>query len=276
MAAALEHVEPQSEQVDGSDYLALSLPAYEGPLELLLDLIRKHEVDILDIPIALITAEYLKHIEEMERLDIELSAEWLEMASMLVLIKSKMLLPKIVEVVEDEDGPDPRAELVARIIEYQKYKQAAEALDERPVLERDVFNHPSKVAYFKELVGPPELKSASVTDLMSAIQRIISRSKKRGEWVLDMNSQKLTLRSVMLDVASILDSKPKVAFEELFEGFEITRDRVITTFLALLEMTKLKIVKIMQTHLEDEPTLYVERAVVDIAEFELELELDFQ
>ncbi len=272
MAAAVEKKIEKQEESQGSIYLPISLPDYEGPLELLLDLIRKHEIDIMDIPISLITAEYLRHIEAMEKLDIELSAEWLEMASMLVLIKSKMLLPKIVEVVEDEDGPDPRAELVARILEYQKYKQAAEALDERPVLDRDVFNHASKVSFFKELVGPPDLKKASVTDLMSAIQRIISRSKKRGEWVLDMSSQKLSLRSVMLDVTTILNKKPKVTFEELFSAFEITRERVITTFLALLELTKMKIIKIMQTQLESEPTLYVERAIADAAEFELELD----
>lgn len=271
MTAAAKIIETPE---DLTDRLSLSLAVYEGPLDLLLDLIRKHAIDILDIPIALITAEYLNHMDTMKNLSIEVTGEWLEMASMLVLIKSKMLLPKIIVEEEDEDGPDPRAELVARILEYQKYKQAAEALNERPVLDRDVFNHPSKVAYFKSLVGPPELRQASVTDLMSAIQRIISRSKQRGEWVLDMSSQKLTLRSVMLDVAEILNHKPKVSFEELFEGFEVTRERVITTFLALLEMTKMKIVKIMQTHLENEPTLYVERAIVDISE--IALELDFE
>lgn len=248
------------------------LTTYEGPLDLLLDLIRKHEVDIFDIPISKITDEFLAYIEAMEFLDLNLGGEWLEMAAMLVYIKSKMLLPKP-EVEEDEDGPDPREELVKRLLEYQKYKAAAEALDDRDLLSRDVFVHPPRASDYVEMLGPPPLKDASLQDLVRALQRVVKKSKTDGTWVYEVNSQKLTLRSVIADVAEILQRRPRVTFDQLFEGVELSRHRIITTFLALLEMTRMKMVKLFQAKLDGDE-LFVERAVVDITELAQELELE--
>lgn len=248
------------------------LPSYEGPLDLLLELIRKHEVDIFDIPIAMITDEYLSYMKAMEVLDLGLGGEWLEMAAMLVYIKSKMLLPKE-EEPDDEDGPDPREELVRRLLEYQKYKGAADALDERPMLSRDVFTHAPRTAQFTDMLGPPPLRDASISDLVQALKRVVEKSQDEGTWVYEVNSQKLTLRSVILHVAETLSHTPRVDFSELFDGVEVSRHRIITTFLALLEMTRLKMVKLFQSKLKGD-RLFVERAVIDIVEVSQELELE--
>ena len=154
----------QSIAVDSSG-LSLKLDAYEGPLDLLLELIRKHEVDIFDIPIATITDEFLAFMHATEALDLSLGGEWLETAAMLVYIKSKLLLPKP-KVEEDDEGPDPREELVQRLLEYQKYKAAAGALGERPQLSRDVFTHAPRSADFVDMLGPAPLKEASLDDLV--------------------------------------------------------------------------------------------------------------
>lgn len=248
------------------------LPTYEGPLDLLLELIRKHEVDIFDIPIAMVTEEFLAYMEAMQVLDLGLGGEWLEMAAMLVYIKSKMLLPKE-EEPDDEEGPDPREELVRRLLEYQKYKAAADALDERPVLSRDVFTHAPRQADFHEMLGPPPIRDASISDLVKALKRVVDKSKDEGTWVYEVNSQKLTLRSVILHVAEALADSPRVDFEELFEGVDVSRHRIITTFLALLEMTRLKMVKLFQSRLKGD-RLFVERAVIDIVDVSQELELE--
>ncbi len=252
--------------------LLVKVPVYEGPMDLLLDLIRTHEVDIFDIPISLITKEFLAYIDTLRELDLEVGGEWLEMAATLVYIKSRLLLPKK-QTDEEIDGPDPREELVRRLLEYQKFKAAAEALDDRPMLERDVFKHPMRSDEWASKVGPPELREASITDLMSALQRVIKRSQSQGEWVYELDSQKLTLRSVIIDIARTLAERPRVAFDDLFEGHELTRNRIVTTFLALLEMTKLKMLKLFQARLDEDQTLWVERAVVDIVDVSQELEL---
>jgi len=253
--------------------LQVKLEAFEGPLDLLLELIRKHEVDIFDIPIALITQEYLRFLHEAESINIEVGGEWLELAALLIFIKSRMLLPQPEVEQDDMEGPDPREELVQRLIEYQKYKLAAASLDERPVLERDVFTHAERSAEFAPLLGPPPLKEASVTELMDALKKLIERTKTEGNWVYEVNSQKLTLRSVILDIASLLAKTPRLPFEALFEGHTIDRGRVITTFLALLEMTRLKMIKLFQSKLQGDQ-LWIERCVVDILEVTQELELE--
>jgi len=252
--------------------LSYRLPSYEGPLDLLLDLIRRHEVDIFDIPVARITDEFLAYMHAMEIFDLNLGGEWLEMAAMLVYIKSKLLLPRPV-APEDEDGPDPREELVERLLEYQKYKAAAGALDGRPQLSRDVFTHAPRAGEYAELIGPPPLKEASLDDLVRALERIVQKSKADGTWVYEMNSQKLTMRSVILDIAMILAERPRVEFDELFENIELSRLRIITTFLALLEMSKLEMIKLFQSRLQGD-RLFVERAVLDIVEVSQELEFE--
>jgi segregation and condensation protein A len=247
----------------------LHFSTFEGPLDLLLELVRKREVDIFDIPIADITEEYLSVMESMRSLDLELGGEWVETAAWLVLIKSRMLLPKPVE--EDEDGPDPREELIQRLLEYERYKYAARQLNERPVLDRDVFTHPSKANKFLPMLGPPPLAGATVVDLVSALRRIVARSKNRGEWVIETSTERLNLRAVIAEIAEVLADRPRIQFDDLFEGRPLDRHRIVTTFLALLEMTRLHMVSLMQNRLDD-GHIYIQRTVVDIVEISQQLD----
>ncbi|QDG49921.1 hypothetical protein FIV42_03930 [Persicimonas caeni] len=251
--------------------LAVRLDAFEGPMDLLLELIKKHEVDIFDIPIAMLTEEYLRYVEHMEALDLHVGGEWLEMAANLIYIKSKMLLP-VEEDDDEDDGPDPRAELVRRLIEHQKYQLIAAKLDERPKLDHDVFTHRPQAREFRKEVGPPKLKEAGLNDLVSAVKRLVEQNKDNADWVVELSRETLTLRSVMLDVATLLQDQPRVTFEELFAHHDFTRYRVVTTFLALLEMTKRKIVKLMQSRIGEEQ-LYIERSVINILEVSQTLDL---
>ncbi|MFP4597550.1 MAG: segregation and condensation protein A [Persicimonas sp.] len=262
---------PQQAAPDVPEELAVRLESFEGPLDLLLELIRKHEVDIFDIPIALITEEYLGYVERMEKLDLHVGGEWLEMAATLIYIKSKMLLPDD-ETDDEEDGPDPREELVRRLIEYQKYKLIAGKLDALPKLDHDVFTHRPQAEEFEKLTGPPELREAGLGDLVSAIRRLVDKGEDNADWVVEMSREQLTLRSVMLDIATLLQDCPRVTFEALFAEHEFTRYRVVTTFLALLEMTKRKIIKLMQSRIDGDH-LYIERAVIDIVEVSQSLDL---
>jgi segregation and condensation protein A len=271
---APELTDEQKQKLEKTPHeLAVRLDAFEGPMDLLLELIRKHEIDIFDIPIALITEEYLAYIDTLEELDLEVGGEWLEMAATLIYIKSRMLLPPDEDEDEDEQGPDPREELVRRLVEYQKYKLIAGKLDEMPQLERDVFRHPDRHAReFRKMTGPPPLRDAGIGDLMGAIKRLISKHEDDTDWVFDMTREELTLRSVMVDIAELLEDNPRVTFEQLFEDFEFSRYRVVTTFLALLEMTKRHIVRLLQAKLDDN-RLYIERATINIVEVSQSLDL---
>ncbi|MBA2663653.1 MAG: segregation/condensation protein A [Bradymonadaceae bacterium] len=252
--------------------LQLDLPAFSGPIDLLLELIRKHELDIFDIPIALITTEYLAYVDAMPTLDLQTGGEWLEMAATLVHIKSKMLLPPDPTTEEEPDGPDPREELVQRLIEYQMYKLMAEKLDDRPQLARDVFAAPSRAAQYLLDVGPPTLREATIEDLVKALQRVIQRHENKPNWVYEITREKLTLRHLILEIAALLRDTPRLPFEALFENTELSRHRVVTTFLALLEMTRLKMIKLFQARLTED-VLYIERSVIDIVEISQSLEL---
>ncbi|RAL22787.1 segregation/condensation protein A [Lujinxingia litoralis] len=252
--------------------LNLDLPTYQGPMDLLLDLIREHEVDIFDIPIALITAEYLRYLDQLQALDLTVGGEWLEMAATLVYIKSRTLLPPDPEEHDDELGPDPREELVRRLIEYQVFKWAAEQLDDRPQLQRDFFLPAPRAQEERQQVGPPKLREADISDLVAALRRVIEKQREEPHWAYEITREKLTLRGMILDISTILRDEPRIPFESLFGESRITRHRVVTTFLALLEMTKLRMIKLFQQRLGGPDTLIIERAVIDIVEVSQTLE----
>ena len=254
--------------------LRLDLPAYQGPMELLLDLIKRHEIDIFDIPIVLITRRYLSYVDRINELDLQVGGEWLEMATTLVHIKSKMLLPAQ-DDDDDEEGPDPRDELVRRLIEYEMFQWAADQLDERPQLKRDFFMAAPKARDEREAVGPPKLRQASLFDLVDALKRVIDDQEEEPEWVYEITREELTLRGVILEVASKLADQPRIEFRELFDGVTITRHRVVTTFLAILEMTRMDMLQIFQPRLDDysDARIIIERAVIDIVDVSQNLEL---
>jgi len=236
----------------------LELPGFEGPLDLLLFLIRKHELDILDLPIAFICEKYAEYITLMEHLNLDVASEYLVMAATLAHIKSKELLPRVPEEQDDddEDEVDPRAELIRRLLEYQKYKRAAEQLGAFGVAGRDVF--PRGIPAPKA-EGPAPLAEISVFKLIDAFQRIVKR--REGEISLEVDAERVTIQERMSQITEALQQRERLSFEELFEGYATTYDLVVT-FLALLEMAKSRLTRIYQS--EPEGPIYLEARVLKV------------
>ncbi|HZZ84498.1 MAG TPA: segregation/condensation protein A [Anaeromyxobacteraceae bacterium] len=233
-------------------------PPFEGPLDLLLHLVKEHQLDLFDIPIARITEGYLATLERLRELDIDIAGEFLHMAAQLMLMKSKLLLPRT-EVaedapLEDQSGVDPRAELVRRLLEYQKYKAAGEDLGERDVLERDVFTRKVRLPPPEAPEGPEGLADISVFKLIQALDRALKNA--RPEFGHEVVTDRLSITDAISRVADLLRGRRSATFSELLEGGEgeapRTRSAIIATFLALLEMAKLKLIRIYQAAFEEE------------------------
>lgn len=220
--------------------------AFEGPLDLLLHLCQKHELDILDIPIGFITEKYLEYIAVMQLVDLDLASEYLVMAATLAHIKSKMLLPAPPPGQEDDltaEEEDPREALIRRLLEYQKYKKAAEDLAARGVVGRDIFFRGTPI---EEAVhtGLPPLKQVPLYSLVEAFQGVLSKSKVKLSH--DIVHERITLTDRINELVDVLRVRKRVVFEELF-GDLVTRFDLVITFLALLEMTKLRMTRLFQT-----------------------------
>jgi segregation and condensation protein A len=218
----------------------VQLEIFEGPLDLLLHLIKKNEVSITDIPIATITEQYLGALELMQTLNLDVAGEFLVMAATLIHIKSRILLPAGVEEEEEEEGADPRDELVRRLLEYQRYKDAAAELEQREVLSRDVFVRASTPV---EEAGPREFREISVFELLGALKRVIDRLPKDS--FHDVILEKITVREKMTLLLDKLHSQGRVLFEALFDDVK-SRMEVVVTFLAMLELVKVRAIRIFQ------------------------------
>lgn len=220
----------------------VKLPTFEGPLDLLLHLIEEHELNVMDIPIAFVAKKYVEYITLMEELNIDIASEYLVMAATLTHIKSKMLLPVVPTDQEDESESelDPRAELVRRLLEYQKYKHAAEQLSSNPVLGRDVF---LRGVPAPNVEGVAPLAGLSLFKLLDAFQGVLSRAKNVVDHQIDFERFSITDR--INELSEMLKSRGKVLFEELFEGHRGRAD-LIVTFLAILEMTRLRLTRVEQ------------------------------
>jgi segregation and condensation protein A len=218
--------------------LEVFLEAFEGPLDLLLYLIRKENLDIIDIPVADITRQYVEYIELMQEMQLELAGEYLVMSAMLAEIKSRMLLPRPAGIEEDED--DPRAELIRRLQEYERYKQAAEDLDVLPRLGRDVFQASAVPPEQKVVRMPAEVE---LQDLIAAFQEVMQRASMYAHHHVQMEA--LSVRERMSIVLSKVDSTHFTSFSELFTPEE-GRMGVVVTFLAILELVKESLLELTQ------------------------------
>jgi segregation and condensation protein A len=218
----------------------VQLEMFEGPLDLLLHLIKKNEVSITDIPIAAITEQYLATLDIMQTLNLDVAGEFLVMAATLIHIKSRMLLPAGIDEEEEEEGVDPRDELVRRLLEYQRYKDAAAELEQREVLTRDVFVRAS--APFEE-AGPREFREVSVFELLGALKRVIDRLPK--DIVHEVTLEKVTVREKMTLLLDRLHREGRVLFEAMFDAVK-SRMEVVATFLAMLELVKVRAIRIFQ------------------------------
>ena len=215
---------------------------FEGPLDLLLHLIKKSEINIYDIPIHLIAQQYLTYIEAMEELNLTVAGEFLVMAATLLQIKSKMLLPVDETVADEEDGPDPREELVRRLLEYKKFKEAARQLDEHERLWREIYSRePSQASQLES--DESLLEEVGLFDLVDALQGVLDRNP--GKKLLEIVPDNLTVRERMNAILEMLEGRESVSFVELFER-SCHRLVIIVTFLALLELMRLRTARVFQ------------------------------
>lgn len=216
------------------DY-AVKIDAFEGPLDLLLHLIKESKVDIWDIKIVDITDQYLNYIKSMESLNLNIASEYLVMASELMEMKSKMLLPRYQEENEEEEI-DPREQLINRLIEYQKYKDMTKSFKELEEVRHEFYTKAPES--LKEYVDQDTIISSDVTldDLMSAFEKFLKRKKLEKPLSTTVTKKEITVEERRTSIRKILKEKKKVDFFELFE--EVTNEYVVVTFLAVLEMAK--------------------------------------
>jgi segregation and condensation protein A len=218
----------------------VKLPIFEGPLDLLLHLIKRNEVQVTDIPIATITDQYLAMLEELPELNLDGAGEYLVMASTLIFIKSRMLLPA---TAEDEPEDDPRAELVQQLVEYQRFREVAVALNERPVLARDVFAAPGETVEARDPNEGPPVRDATLGDLLTALRDVLKRL--RPPHVHEVGRQEFTVRQAVETILARFALAEEVEFAHLFAD-DAHRGEVIVTFLALLELIRLRVVRARQ------------------------------
>ena len=217
----------------------VKLQQFEGPLDLLLHLIKQFEIDIYDIPMAEITRQYMHYIQEMQEIELNIASEYLVMASTLVSIKSKMLLPK--PEIDEESGEyeeDPREELMQRLIEYRKFKEAAVQLKEKEEEANHTYTRPPVV--FNDLIieKPPTVKGdLSVYDMLVALGKMFERKKWREPLDTKIERAEISIEERMFDVLQLVkESRTGIAFDDLFPT--PTRSHIVVTFLALLELMK--------------------------------------
>ncbi len=223
----------------------VKLEIFEGPLDLLLHLIHKSEVDIFDIPIATITDQYLEYIEIMRALNLNIAGDFLVMASTLTHIKSKMLLPQS----KDDDEEDPALEILRPLLEYMQYKEAAGELSERDLLNRDVFSHQIPPDIQKQAKEEDPQLDINLFQLMDAFKRIVEEQLPGAK--IEVHLEKWSVKDKMEIIINLLKEKGKTFFHEVFSG-DRNISEFIVTFLALLELAHLGLIKVFQpTHTSD-------------------------
>ncbi|WP_152207242.1 segregation and condensation protein A [Marinobacter changyiensis] len=220
------------------DALAVFLETFEGPLDLLLYLIRRHNMDILDIDVSEITRQYMDYIGAVETMRFELAAEYLVMAATLAEIKSRMLLPR--QAADDEEDLDPRAELIRRLQQYERFKQAAEDIDSLPRLERDTFTGSAALPTLATTQAPPDV---DFREMLLALQGVLQRADLFTSHHVER--ERLSTRERMSSILAALSDDHFVSFESLFT-VEEGRLGVVVTFIATLELIKEQLIEIVQ------------------------------
>ena len=230
--------------------LQVFLDAFEGPLDLLLYLIRKQNLDILDIPIADITEQYVDYINLMKELELELAGEYLLMAAMLAEIKSRLLLP-IFEEIEDEE--DPRAELVRRLLEYERYRKVSEEINELDRVERDIYPSSVETAQFEQPLVLPDIQ---LKELVISFQEVLKKAEMFS--TLHFTKEPLSVKERMIKILEKIENEDFVRFEDLFDLKE-QKIGLVVTFLAILELMKELLIEIVQA--EEFGTIHVKTLI---------------
>lgn len=221
----------------------INIPLYQGPLDLLLDLIKKQEMNIHDIQIAKITSQYLEYLHKLEELNVDVSADFIYMAATLIYIKSKMLLPPDPLASPEEQAADPRADLVQRLVEHEKFKNAAQLLYQKQQIEENVWSKPDKSLYHDE--GTEGELVVSMVDLVRVFQQVLERRKEVSR--IELQHEQFTVAQTMAQLrAQILASDENAV--NLIRFFEAcpSRHAMIVAFLAVLEMVKMQAISMVQ------------------------------
>ena len=252
---------PHAQLVIATDQAAplLKLQSYEGPLDLLLDLIRKQKINICDIPIAQITSQYLQYLRLIEEMNIDAAGEFIFMAATLIHIKSRMLLPPD-PTAPPEEQEDPRADLVHRLLEHEQFKNAAQMLQSKRVVEEATWSQPG-IGEFLEAEDEPGL-AVSIFDLIAAFREIIERAKERPS--LEVQREEVTVAEMIEHVKQVLlMRRPPVDLEDLMAGY-VARKALIALILALLEMVRLHAILLRQKELFGPVTIHRHRRFEEI------------
>jgi segregation and condensation protein A len=220
----------------------ITIPMYEGPLDLLLDLIKKQEMNIHDIPIAKITSQYLEYLHKLDELSVDVSADFIYMAATLIYIKSKMLLPPD-PLAGPEDQVDPRADLVHRLVEHEKYKNAAQLLYQKQQIEENVWSKPDKSLYQDE--GTESELVVSLVDLIKVFQQVLERKKEISR--IELQHEQFSVAQMMAQLRGqiLASDSNSVNLIQFFEACP-SRHAMIVAFLAVLEMVKLQAIAMVQ------------------------------
>jgi segregation and condensation protein A len=235
----------------------IKLEIFEGPMDLLLHLIKKHELDIYSIPIALITQQYLEYIDLMKSLDMEIAGEFLVMASTLTHIKSKMMLPPSENADSEDEGLDPRAELIRRLLEYKSFKDAALSLEDKEATWSKVYTRSADTSPDLPSDDEPMLFDFHLFDLLAALKDVMARVPDAG---FEITSETVSITEKISRILSRLETVDSMLFADLFEG-NTSKAQVIGTFLALLELVKTRVIKAFQV--EQFGAIRIMKAVTD-------------
>jgi segregation and condensation protein A len=222
------------------------LDIFEGPLDLLLYLIKKNEVDIYAIPIAVITDQYLEYLDLMKALNLDVVGEFLVMAATLTAIKSRMLLPPSEDEEEGDEGIDPRAELMEHLLEYQRYKEAAHQLKDRELLEKDIFTRIQSEEQSLQVDKDTAVIEVNLFDLVDALRKVIERKDLAGDF-MEVTVEKISVKDKMVEILEKLKENQQITFQSLFDEIT-TKYEIIVAFLSILELMRLRAVKVFQVH----------------------------
>ena len=231
------------------DGYCVALPEFEGPLDLLLHLVKRHELDIFNVPVSFITEKYLEYLDLMRSVNLDVAGEYLLMAATLALIKSRELLPREEEEEDEEsleDGPDPKEELIRRLLEYQKYRDAAAQLSDRPMLGRGIFRRgaPTETVDRSDL---PPFAEVSMFALVSALADVLKRT--HVHLVHDVVIDRISISDRINVIVDLLEKSESLRFDQCFSldgSAAQVRHEVVVTFLAILEMARLHMVRLVQ------------------------------
>lgn len=233
--------EPQPAEASAPGHYRVRLEVFEGPLDLLLHLIRKNELDIFNIPLSIITEQYLGYVGLMKELDLEVAGEFIVMAATLVHIKTRLLLPRPPDEQVAGDAEDPRQELVQRLIEHQRYKAAATALYQREIIQDQMWTRTAPLA--KPGVEDDGMVEVGLFDLLATLKDIIERA--RGRIVIEVEPERFSVADRIQHITEVMDVSGSVAFDQLFDDARSRRE-IVVTFLALLEMIRLRMIRVLQ------------------------------